>query len=117
MLFRSAVSPHLWATDATPSSGGATVATVPGKIARALNRVCEQKGSNARLDDSLQAELAVDRLRPRSPEVDQLISCLDWSVASQYVFRETAHINLQDSSPVMGRQQAGARLHHRDAVQ
>ena len=47
---RAPVSHRVWATDATPTAGWATVAEVPEVIADALFDMAEQKGSHVRLD-------------------------------------------------------------------
>ena len=49
---RAPVSNRLLATDATPSAAGAVAAHMPGKIARALYQMCEQRGAHTRLDTS-----------------------------------------------------------------
>ena len=88
---RSEVRSCVWATDATPTAAGATCATVPSKVARAIYRVCEQCGGNVRLGARSEMQPDIFKLRPRSQHIDDLRECL----GCQYEFRITSHINLQ----------------------
>jgi hypothetical protein len=83
----------LLATDATPTSGGATTAEVPEKIGRALVRHSEVKGEAGRLDGDMPEHC---RMIPCSKDIDQLAEGLQWQVKSAYHFRQTSHVNLQE---------------------
>ena len=48
--------PEAYATDATPTRGGAIIANLPPILARALYRVAESRGASVRLDGGLQHE-------------------------------------------------------------
>ena len=54
---RSRTRAELWATDATPSAGGAVSATVPVKVARAVYRCTEYVGAHLKLSDIPQDQL------------------------------------------------------------
>ena len=84
---RSPVSTEAWATDATPSSGGATVTHLPGKLARAVYRASEYRGEHVRLDWGATDREYSDRLIGKSYDIDNLVAALDWRVRSAYSFR------------------------------
>ena len=93
---RAEPSPEIYATDATPTRGGATVASVPPSLARALYRVAESRGTTIRLDGGLQHE-AEAKLLHKSDVTDALAMSLEWTEVSNYTFRKPARINLQEA--------------------
>ena len=93
---RQTLGQELIATDATPTSGGATKAPIPEPIAKELWRRSEVKGAPVRLDGSL--DFIWDTPMPGEPSrfASALAECLQWRVLSSYTFRQTSHINLQE---------------------
>ncbi len=88
----------LLATDATPSSGGATRAELPIQLARALWQHCDVKGEAVRLDRGV-LESIVGEDEPREPSryASTVAETLPWKITSSYHFRQTSHINLQEA--------------------
>ena len=93
---RKELSPELIATDATPTSGGATAAQISPELAQELWRRSEVRGSPVRLDR--EEDLKVSASTPTEPSkfASALCECLRWRVVSSYTFRQTSHINLQE---------------------
>ena len=93
---RQHVDDKVLATDATPSSGGAVVATVSQALASELWKRAEIRGEAVRLDRD--GDWMNEIIAPREPSVFASIigECLPWSVESSYSFRQTSHINLQE---------------------
>ena len=67
---RAEPSTEIYATDATPTRGGATVASVPPILARDLYRVAECRGTSMRLDGGLQHEAEAKLLQ----KIDRCLS-------------------------------------------
>ena len=86
----------LVATDATPTTGGATSAAVSEDLARELWRRSEVRGAPVRLDHA--EDLLPGAPVPQEPSrfASSLCHCLRWRVLSSYTFRQTSHINLQE---------------------
>ena len=93
---RSFVS-SLLATDATPSSGGAVRAPVPGPLLRELWRRSEVRGETVRLDRSIEADFLEAEPREPSRFASRLSESLDWKTVAGYTFRQVSHINLQET--------------------
>ena len=96
---RKVFSPFLLATDATPTSGGACVAQLPVPLADELWRCSEQCGEVVRLDENL-LQKEMDRWSdPKEPSVfaSTLGKTMEWTATAGYSFRETSHINLQET--------------------
>lgn len=96
---RKVFSPFLLATDATPTSGGACVAQLPAPLADELWRCSEQRGEVVRLDENL-LQKEMDRWSdPKEPSVfaSTLGKTMEWTATAGYSFRETSHINLQET--------------------
>ena len=86
------------ATDATPTSGGATRARVGPELSRELWQRCEIRGEAVRLDRSGSAMELEAGKPPKEPSqfASLVAECLDWYSTASYVFKETSHINLQE---------------------
>eukprot|EP00439_Symbiodinium_sp_Y106_P075620 s2733_g15.t1 len=93
---RSFVS-SLLATDATPSSGGAVRAPVPGPLLPELWRRSEVRGETVRLDRSIEADFLEAEPREPSRFASRLSESLDWKTVAGYTFRQVSHINLQET--------------------
>ena len=93
---RRSVLPDVIATDATPTTGGATVASVPAEIGKELWRRSEVRGSAVRLDRG--GDFEWDAATPSEPSrfASALSECLRWEVCASYTFRQTSRINLQE---------------------
>jgi hypothetical protein len=92
---RRQLSDTLLATDATPTTGGASATKISQKLARALQRRSENRGYAARMD-GLGNNQNVDALIPTSDDVDLLGTCMEWQTVSSYSFRQSSHVNLQE---------------------
>ena len=98
---RKVFSPLLLATDATPTSGGACacVAQLPVPLADELWRCSELRGEVVRLDENL-LQKEMDRWSdPREASVfaSTLGKTMEWTATAGFSFRETSHINLQET--------------------
>ena len=93
---RKEISPELIATDATPTSGGATAAQISPELAQELWRRSEIRGAPVRLDRT--EDFSVQASMPKEPSkfASSLCECLRWHVIASYSFRQTSHINLQE---------------------
>ena len=96
--------------DAAPSAAGACRAAIPRALSRALYRRSELRGEHARLDAPPWAD-ETSRLIPKYRDVDAVAACLPWRVCAQYRFRETSHINLQETRAVRNEMRAHCRRH------
>ena len=96
---RAPLSSSLWATDATPVSGGATVAPLAGETAAFLYSRAETRGACLRLDGDHPAAMT-ERMIPIDDEVNKLVAALPWCVSASYTFRHTHHVNLQEARAV-----------------
>lgn len=99
---RRSFAEEIIATDATPSSGGATKACLPKALAQKLWKHTEVRGEAVRLDrDASEFDWVMGR-EPREPSrfASQVGESLQWRIASSYHFRHTAHINLQEARAV-----------------
>ena len=87
------------ATDATPSSGGATRAPLPSALARELWKQCEVRGEAIRLDRTDDLPRWDDFDAPKAPSqfASVVAETLPWYVTASYHFRQTSHINLQET--------------------
>ena len=97
-MMRRTFQSTVLATDATPTSGGATRARVGPELSRELWQRCEIRGEAVRLDRSDSAiELEAGK-PPKEPSqfASMVAECLDWYSTASYVFKETSHINLQE---------------------
>jgi hypothetical protein len=72
---RAPLSSSLWATDATPVSGGATVAPLAGETAAFLYSRAETRGACLRLDGDHPAAMT-ERMIPIDDEVNKLVAAL-----------------------------------------
>ena len=93
---RRYVSETLFATDATPTSGGAVRAQAPRVLVDELWRLSEHRGSPERLDRDVDF---FEQQVPKAPSkfVSMVSECLPWEVTAAYEFRQTSHINLQEA--------------------
>ena len=96
---RRGFSPTILATDATPTSGGATRAHASEKLQAKLWQLCEIKGEAVRLDRTLSELDWNGGEAPTEPSqfASRTAECLPWTATASYHFRETAHINLQEA--------------------
>ena len=94
---RAPLSTTLWATDATPTGGGAVSCEVPKGVIEKLYEISEQRGAHVRLDGVRPGEDDHQKLAGRSSEVGLLALSLPWTVRAQYRFRHISHINLQEA--------------------
>lgn len=96
---RKRFSQQVLATDATPSTGGAVLASAPEPLVKALWQRSEVKGECVRLDRTLPDELMQFETTPKEPSVfaSTVAECLSWHVVASYHFRQTSHINLQEA--------------------
>ena len=86
------------ATDATPTSAGATRALASARLAQELWKRSEIRGEAVRLDRS---DGGVELGGPEEPKEPSrfgsaIAECLPWTVTASYTFRQTSHINLQE---------------------
>ena len=96
---RSFVS-SLLATDATPSSGGAVRAPVPGPLLPELWRRSEVRGETVRLDRSIEADFLEAEPREPSRFASRLSESLDWKTRRRvHVSPGVAHQPARDPSP------------------
>ena len=88
---RAEVATTLFATDATPSRGGAVSSEVDNLLAEKLYTLAEQRGCLIRLDGkAILDDKGEERLMPSTPLVDDLVLSLPWvEVASPRAVRET----------------------------
>ena len=96
---RRNISETVHATDATPTAGGATTASVPGALAKKLWACYETRGAAVRLDRD-QSELEwLQGKEPKAPSqlASTVAESLEWKVVASYHFRHTSHINLQEA--------------------
>ena len=95
---RREISNVLNATDATPSSGGSTVAAISSKLGSELFRRSEHRGEHVHLDPDYRNDASADKLDAAkcTAEINTLGTCLDWKTTSSYRFRQTSHVNLQE---------------------
>ena len=94
---RAPLSTNLWATDATPTAGGAVSCEVPKHVIEKLYEISEQRGAHVRLDGGRPGDEDHLKLSGRSSEVGLLALSLPWTVRAQYRFRHISHINLQEA--------------------
>ena len=94
---RRRLSSTILATDATPTTGGACAAEVSPELAEELWRRTEIRGEAVRLDR--RQDLSLDAQLPDEPsKFASIVSeCLSWRVTGSYTFRQTSHINLQET--------------------
>ena len=95
------VSTEIWATDATPTTGGATSTNVPSKLCRALYRKVETRGESVRLTWDPKENLLTTRMVLPQSEIDAVAAGLRWRVTASYSYRQTAHVNLQEARAVV----------------
>ena len=93
---RRKLSETLFATDATPTSGGSVRAAISPKLAKALWRHTEVKSDPLRLDRDDAFELTAELPKEPSQFVSVVSQCLEWRVVRGYTTRQTSHINLQE---------------------
>ena len=95
---RRTISSVLTATDATPSSGGATEVRIPDKLAKELFRRSEYRGAPVRLDGTVPLGSKLDSIEEAkcTEEINELGRSLPWKVKSSYSFRHSSHVNLQE---------------------
>ena len=93
---RRKLSETLFATDATPTSGGSVRAAISPKLAKALWRHTEVKSDPVRLDRDDAFELTAELPKEPSQFVSVVSQCLEWRVVRGYTTRQTSHINLQE---------------------
>jgi hypothetical protein len=67
---RSPIFDEIWATDATPTAGGATTAAIPNELGDFLYSHAEQRGSHVRLNVVENLTVADLRLMPAGPVVE-----------------------------------------------
>ena len=94
---RRSLAEKILATDATPSSGGAAVASASSDLVEELWRLSEHRGEAIRLDRGTAFLADIDE--PKAPSVFASVTaeCLEWEATASYHFRKTAHINLQEA--------------------
>ena len=98
---RRPVHTTVYACDATPSTGGTVTCDVSVELAEGLFQSCEFKGGHVRLD-GLDAH-APDCYTPNlDPAVIETVKSMDWRVTRSHTFRETAHVNLQETNELIG---------------
>lgn len=89
---------RLFATDATPTSGGGCAASLPRGLAQKLWDHSDARGEAVRLDRDMSLASWLSAEQPKAPS--QLASAaaefLEWYVTSSYTFKRTSHINLQE---------------------
>ncbi|CAE8689793.1 unnamed protein product [Polarella glacialis] len=103
---RRPVGDVLWATDATPTVGGATEVTVDSELCQLLYAYAEQRGEHVRLDWTGN-ELPSERLAAPAAEIDQLVKSVAHggkfvSVTAEFVsavIRRTARVEVPASPP------------------
>lgn len=95
---RRTINSVLTATDATPSSGGATEVRIPDKLAKELFRRSEYRGAPVRLDGTVLPGSKLDSIDEAkcTEEINELGRSLPWKVKSSYSFRHSSHVNLQE---------------------
>ena len=86
------------ATDATPTSAGATRALASARLAQELWKRSEIRGEAVRLDRSDGGVELAGLEEPKEPSRfgSAIAECLPWTVTASYTFRQTSHINLQE---------------------
>ena len=103
------VSSRISATDSTILRGAGVYSYVPGGVARALYRLSEHRGEYVRLDwDSVPGagDLFGDGSgrfgkAPRPQEgVESLVRSLPWRVSRSFAFKQTPHVNLQETRAI-----------------
>ena len=96
---RKHFSSSLLSTDATPSSGGAARASSSTQLSEELWPQSEVRGEVVRLDETSMQRVLNDWAEPKEPSAfaSVLGKCLDWKSTSSYSFRQTSHINLQET--------------------
>lgn len=96
---RKKLHTSILATDATPSSGGATRADLPPQLGALLWNQCEVRGEAVRLDRDMAFSDVLEGKQPKEPSqlASAVAESLHWHVVSSYHFRHTAHINLQEA--------------------
>ena len=95
---RAPVSTTLYATDATPLRAGACSTDVDLRIAEAVYRACESRGSRVSLNANCATE--VGKLLLPVAQIDALALGLAWKSCGSYYFRFGGHINLQEARAV-----------------
>ena len=78
---RAQVAPHAWATDATPTSGGAASAFEPPELRPIFLRECELKGASLRLSSPtspLKDLLQPSKLKPPASAIEEVVPALEW---------------------------------------
>jgi hypothetical protein len=96
---RAPLGETLWATDATPTSGGSTVAPLAEGTADFLYSRAGTRGACLRLDMNHPAALR-GRMIPVDEGVNNPVAALPWSVSASYSFRHAHHVNLQEARAV-----------------
>lgn len=96
---RKQFSSSLLATDATPSSGGAARTPASSLLAEELWHQSEVRGEVVRLDETTMPRFLNEWAEPKEPSAfaSVLGKCLDWQATASYTFRQTSHINLQET--------------------
>ena len=96
---RRDVHPTLLATDATPSSGGAARTFAPEGLREELWRLSESRGEVVRLDETELDRTLKEWQSPKEPSkmASVLGRTMCWKTTSSYHFRQTSHINLQET--------------------
>ena len=96
---RRSIASTLLATDATPTTAGATRADLSDELGRLLWRQTEIKGEAVRLDRESPLPSWNDGELPKEPSrvASQVGECLSWWTTASYSFRQTSHINLQEA--------------------
>ncbi|CAE7265379.1 unnamed protein product [Symbiodinium microadriaticum] len=94
---RRSIADKVLATDATPSSGGAVLASAPPALAEELWRLSEHRGEALRLDRG--SAFLEDAGEPKAPSIFASVAaeCMEWEPVASYHFRHTSHINLQEA--------------------
>jgi hypothetical protein len=95
---RAQISKKVWATDATPSHAGVTVAVVDDVLVDLLYRGSERRGAHVRLDQEACCEL--DRLLKPVKELENIVESFPWKTTHSYAFHIKAHINLQEARTI-----------------
>ena len=92
------VSRRLSATDATPTTGGATETMTTKRIAETLYRASVHRGEHIRLDwiDTPSHLLPETAMPQAQEEIEELIMCHRWRASRSFGFRKSAHVNIQE---------------------
>ena len=96
---RRSIASTLLATDATPTTAGATRADLTDELGQLLWQQTEIKGEAVRLDRESPVPTWNGSEVPKEPSrIASLVGeCLPWWTTASYSFRQTSHINLQEA--------------------